>query len=40
MHFLIMAVKTETKNKDTAFLDGMNKAKDDNPRLFKKLEKM
>lgn len=35
-----MAVKSETKNKDTTFLDGMAKAKEDNSRLFKKLEKM
>lgn len=35
-----MAVKAETKNKEDAFLDGMIKAKEDNPRLFKKLEKI
>lgn len=35
-----MAVKPETKNKEAAFLDGMSKAKEDNPRLFKKLEKL
>jgi len=35
-----MAVKIETKNKETSFLNGMIKAKEDNPRLFKKLEKM
>ncbi len=35
-----MAVKAETKNKETTFLDGMIKAKENNPRLFKKLEKL
>ncbi len=35
-----MAVKTETKNKEDSFLDGMIKAKEDNPRFFKKLEKI
>jgi hypothetical protein len=35
-----MAVKTEAKNKDTVFLNGMIKAKADNPKLFKKLEKL
>jgi hypothetical protein len=35
-----MAVKTETKDKNTIFLDGMMKAKEDNPKLFKKLEKL
>ena len=34
-----MAVKPETK-KDMTFLEGMDKVKDDNHRLFKKLEKM
>ncbi len=35
-----MAVKAEAKNKETTFLDGMMKAKEDHPRLFKKLEKL
>lgn len=35
-----MTVKVEAKKKETAFLDGMIKAKEDNPRLFKKLEKL
>ena len=35
-----MAVKAEAKNKETTFLDGMTKAKKDNPRLFKKLESL
>jgi hypothetical protein len=35
-----MAVKSETKKHDPVLLDGMNKAKEENPGLFKKLEKM
>jgi hypothetical protein len=35
-----MAVKTEPKNKDLTLSEGMDKAKEDNPRFFKKLEKM
>lgn len=35
-----MTAKAEIKNKETTFLDGMIKAKKDNPRLFKKLEKL